>query len=131
MPQDDIQKLYEHNIKPEHYNSAQWTSTGNIKADPGPIGRRYLNFAYAVAFTCLLRIDEVLRIRHEHITLLPKNKHLQDRLKLVLDFRKTAQFGSTLVHLLREFKLYSSFYFQRSSHLFYTGFLEILNICVP
>lgn len=128
MHQDDIQKLYEHNIKPEHYASSQWTSTGNIKADPGPIGRRYLNFAYTVAFTCLLRIDEVLRIRHEHITLLPKNKSLQVRLRLVLDFRKTAQFGSKLVHLLRE--LYSSFYSQRSNLLSYISSLKILNICV-
>lgn len=54
----------------------------------GPRGRRLLNLAYSIAFVCLLRIDEVLRIEHRHITLLPNGK-----LEINLDYRKTSQFG--------------------------------------
>jgi hypothetical protein len=54
----------------------------------GPRGRRLLTLAYAIAFLCLLRIDEVLRIEHRHIQLLENG-----RLEINLDYRKTAQFG--------------------------------------
>ncbi len=42
-----------------------------------------------MAFTCLLRVDEALRIEHRHIVV-----HGGDILELTLDYRKTAQSGS-------------------------------------
>jgi hypothetical protein len=45
---------------------------------------------YAIAFTCFLRIDEVLQIECRHIRLLEKDK---GKIELYLDFRKTAQAG--------------------------------------
>ena len=47
-----------------------------------------MTLAYNLAFTCLLRFDEVLRIQSQDIILLPNNC-----LKVTLPFRKTSQYG--------------------------------------
>lgn len=54
-----------------------------------------LNFCYVVAFLCLLRFDEVLRIEWQWIEFekLPSETY---RLKLSLPFRKTHQTGGLL-----------------------------------
>lgn len=57
----------------------------------GPRGRRMLNLVYALAFTCLLWIDEVLKVQFQDI----ENKMMDGKvgLQLTLPFRKTDQFG--------------------------------------
>jgi hypothetical protein len=47
-----------------------------------------LGAAYALSFLCLLRFDEVLKIQMHHIEFI-----LDTKIKLMLPFRKTHQFG--------------------------------------
>ncbi|KAH9016345.1 hypothetical protein EDB85DRAFT_1875038, partial [Lactarius pseudohatsudake] len=54
----------------------------------GQNARRLLQLAFTLAFSCLLRVDEVLKIQcHDFIQL------GGDKLQLTLPFRKTSQFG--------------------------------------
>ncbi|KAF8171267.1 hypothetical protein BJ912DRAFT_803165, partial [Pholiota molesta] len=55
----------------------------------GPMARRELEAIYTVAFICLLRSDEVLKIKHEHIEIDDEN----ETITLTLRFRKTQQSG--------------------------------------
>lgn len=57
----------------------------------GPRGLRLLNLVYALAFSCLLRIDEVLKIQYQD--LVPTMVSGRGILTLRLPFRKTEQFG--------------------------------------
>lgn len=72
--------------KPSRLSNGYWC---------GPRGRRMLNLVYAFAFTCLLRIDEVLKIQFHDI----EEKMVDGKavLQLTLPFRKTDQFGGTLI----------------------------------
>jgi hypothetical protein len=49
-----------------------------------------LQCIYIFAFLCLLRSDEVLKIKYEHIKIVDKAK---GQIVLNLDFRKTHQHG--------------------------------------
>lgn len=64
-------------------------------ADPdywgGGTTRRLLHLAYSLSFICLLRSDEVLKIKMEHIKLICESGKVY--LVLNLPFRKTAQYG--------------------------------------
>ncbi|KAI5822245.1 hypothetical protein K523DRAFT_422137 [Schizophyllum commune Tattone D] len=53
--------------------------------------RRMLQCIYTIAFSCLLRSDEVLKIKFEHIKVDDDGR----KLVLTLLFRKTAQYGCT------------------------------------
>ena len=53
--------------------------------------RIMMSLAYAIAFLCLLRLDEVLNIKVENIQVLDLDT---GKTKLVLSFRKTRQGGS-------------------------------------
>jgi hypothetical protein len=61
--------------------------------------RRALQAIYTLAFICLLRSDEVLKIRRDHIELV-KEDHDDDTqyMVLTLPFRKTHQDGRTFSH---------------------------------
>ena len=63
---------------------------------------RLLQAAYVLSFLCLLRIDEVLKIEMHHIKFISDTK-----IKLILPFQKTHQFGGKLVilHLVAFFFL--------------------------
>lgn len=54
----------------------------------GGMTRRALQAIYTIAFLCLLRSDEVLKIRREHVVL-----EEDDSITLTLPFRKTHQDG--------------------------------------
>lgn len=60
----------------------------------GARARRMLHAAYTIAFLCLLRFDEVLRIQCHDIEVVSKTC-----IKLTLPFRKTSQFGGTSFQL--------------------------------
>jgi len=53
-----------------------------------------LQCIYTIAFLCLLRFDEVLRIQLKDIEVVDK---LKGHIKLVLPFRKTHQYGGSAV----------------------------------
>lgn len=57
--------------------------------------RRAAQAIYTIAFLCLLRIDEVLKIQIEHIEFIDRGTK-DYRMVLTLPFRKTHQFGGKL-----------------------------------
>ena len=115
--------LYDFNHKPERWDIKRWDGP-RTKAQKeqdvaegrwtGPYGRRELQLAYTLAFTCLLRVDEVLKIKSQDIQVLD-----DEATKLTLPFRKTSQFGG-------EFPTWQPFivlhFLQRYSHSFYMNF---------
>ena len=67
----------------------------------GPLTRRALQAIYTIAFICLLRSDEVLKIRRDHIEFVKDDRHGDDDTQymvLTLPFRKTHQDGRTFSH---------------------------------
>ena len=60
----------------------------------GALARRALQAIYTIAFICLLRSDEVLKITRNHITFL---KDGTNGIILTLPFRKTHQAGGTYI----------------------------------
>jgi integrase len=56
--------------------------------------RMMLQCIYTIAFLCLLRFDEVLRIELKHIEVIDKYK---GHIKLTLPFRKTHQYGGNFI----------------------------------
>jgi hypothetical protein len=91
--QETLKKLWEFNQEEENWEVKSYApGTAKKKACDqwgGGRARRLLGLAYTIAFTCLLRVDEVLKIQSHEIVMLDENK-----LELTLPFRKTSQFGS-------------------------------------
>ncbi|KAJ3840841.1 hypothetical protein F5878DRAFT_532814, partial [Lentinula raphanica] len=89
-----IGRMYDYNRKPENWNIKAYEPTKRNKDKSeqwgGPRFRRELHLAYTLAFTCLLRVDEVLKIQAHEIRLVPGKKQC---LEVILPFRKTNQFG--------------------------------------
>lgn len=92
---DVIRKLYGHNNLPENYKIQAYapgnrgSKSNDIHCWGGPTARRELQAIYTIAFLCLLRSDEVLKICHEHVLLDKENLTIT----LTLPFRKTHQDG--------------------------------------
>ncbi|KAJ7755953.1 hypothetical protein B0H16DRAFT_1266184, partial [Mycena metata] len=91
--QDTIRQLY-------NYNSDQGRSTlpqagGHVLTNNwcGPAIRLMIQAAITIAFACLLRFDEALRIQISDIEFLRDKQGNQTILKLMLRSRKTSQFG--------------------------------------
>jgi integrase len=63
----------------------------------GPRARTQLYLAYLLAFLCLLRMDEVLRIRWGDISNFNRDPDGSTRFTLTLHFRKTAQSGGNVL----------------------------------
>jgi hypothetical protein len=94
--QETLEKLYVFNRKAENWALKDYTPGIKKKAGDqwgGGCARRLLQLAYTFAFTCLLRVDEVLKIQSDDIILLGDG-----RLQLTLRFRKTSQFGGESNH---------------------------------
>ena len=58
----------------------------------GPMARREVQAIYLIAFFCLLRSDEVLKIRREHLVLSKDERTVT----VTLPFRKTHKNGGEL-----------------------------------
>ena len=86
--------MYEFNTRPENWNIKDYAPGTRHKEDiakkPWGLGRarRLLTLAYNLAFSCLLRFDEVLKIQAHDITV-----HSNGCLEIRLPYRKTSQFG--------------------------------------
>ncbi|KAF8194610.1 hypothetical protein BJ912DRAFT_847728, partial [Pholiota molesta] len=100
---DVIRKLYDFNNLPENHEIQPYVPgvrrsklTSSIYLWGGPTARRELQAIYTVAFLCLLRSDEVLKICRKHITL----DHDKETITLTLNFRKTHQDGGKCKHIL-------------------------------
>ena len=68
----------------------------------GGRARCLLQLAYTIAFTCLLRVDEVLKIQCHDIKLVTNSKG-EVALQVTLPFRKTEQFGGASNHPLQHY----------------------------
>lgn len=88
-----LKKLYDSNHQ-SHVWSIKDYAAGS-RAQPADLhdwgggrARRLLQAAYTIAFLCLLRFDEVLKIQVHDIEIIGETC-----IKLTLPFRKTDQFG--------------------------------------
>ncbi len=92
MTQDTLKRLYDFNQRSENWDLKGYTpGTRNRAGDQwgGGHTRRLLGLAFTLAFSCLLRADEVLKIKSQDIVLIGEH-----RLELTVPFRKTSQYGS-------------------------------------
>ncbi|KAJ3562539.1 hypothetical protein NP233_g9507 [Leucocoprinus birnbaumii] len=112
---DLIKKLWNHNIHSPVYGMSQLDFEAHVskqsKAERlssggpwcGPRGLRLLNLVYTLAFTCLLRIDEVLKIQYQDLVPISDTVGASNAaIKLQLPFRKTDQFGEIKPFILHE-----------------------------
>ena len=101
-----LRKLYHFNHLLENWDLNITRTTGSCHISQsesihiwgGPLTRRALQAIYTIAFICLLRSDEVLKIRREHIEFVKEDNDIQ-YMVLTLPFRKTHQDGRMLSHL--------------------------------
>ena len=87
--QEILEKLYDFNHELKDYMAG--SRSRKVKSDQwgGGMSRRVLGTIYAVAFLCLLRADEVLKIQRHHVEWVID----PPRMVLTLPFRKTHQDG--------------------------------------
>lgn len=89
-----MKAIYAFNTQPENWDIKDYVPGTRPKNDTTKEqwghgrARRLLTLAYNLAFSCLLRFDEVLKIQAQDITLLSETS-----LEVKLPFRKTSQFG--------------------------------------
>jgi hypothetical protein len=86
-----LRKLYDFNHLPENWNIKDYAPGSRSRDDEewgGGRVRRLLYAAYTIAFLCLLRFDEVLKIQVHDIEIVSPTC-----IKLMLPFRKTDQNG--------------------------------------
>ena len=94
-----MEKLYDYNHLPDFWkicDDQPYTvmDKRNIHNWGGPLARWVTLAIYTVMFVCLLRVDEALKIKMEHIAFEDK------KVTLTLPFRKTHQFGGKLLSSL-------------------------------
>lgn len=95
--------MYQFNTKPENWDIKDYAPGTRHKSDTEvkqwghSRSRRLLNLAYTLAFTCLLRFDEVLKIQAHDMTIFSDPTNGDMRLEVKLPFRKTSQFGGACV----------------------------------
>ncbi|KAJ7648509.1 DNA breaking-rejoining enzyme [Mycena rosella] len=103
ITQETLRKVYDFNHQPEVAEIKEYAA-GSRKQMKGPHewgggrARRLLHLAYVLAFLCLLRFDEVLKIQMQDIEWVSETC-----IKLTLPYRKTNQFGGVkpfYLHLL-------------------------------
>ena len=99
-------------------NDSDSTQSRSIHNWGGPLMRHALQAIYTLAFICLLRSDEVLKIRHDHIEFV-KNDDNSEYMVLTLPFRKTHQDGRMFSHLFLELCLMPISYNGRCSAFLY------------
>jgi hypothetical protein len=113
-----LERLYEFNHLAEHATMFQSESKEdrNLHQWGGPMARRELEAIYTVAFICLLRSDEVLKIKHEHIEIDDEN----ETITLTLPFRKTQQNGGLHLYQFLYPSKFLTLVFQVSGPLSFT-----------
>ena len=91
-----LKKFYDFNLNlddiPENANSSNNLKTKSIHQWGGPTTRRALHAIYTLAFICLLRSDEVLKIRRQDLELVKEDDQTVYMI-VTLPFRKTHQDG--------------------------------------
>ena len=89
-----LKRLYDFNHQKENWDIKDYApksrKTKNLHDWGGGMARRALQAIYTIALLCLLRSDEALKTRREHVVYEPGP---EPRLVLTLPFRKTHQGG--------------------------------------
>jgi hypothetical protein len=101
MTQETLKRLHHFNHRPENWGLKDYAPGTKRKADDqwgGGHARRLLELAFTISFTCLLRVDEVLKIQSHDLILTDGGR----KLRLTLPFRKTSQFGGASNCVLKE-----------------------------
>ena len=127
--------LYDFNHQPERWNlnvegmSSTRPAASQDRPDihqwGGPLHRRAVRAIYTIAFLCMLRIDEALKIQFHHIEIRAK------KITLTLPFRKTHQFGGESFFYFLSFTYYWHLLFQTSNLSYYTCFQRRRHIYAP
>ena len=105
-----LQKLYHYNHRTENWDlnprpkpvqttpgasdSIAQLGSKSLHNWGGPLMRHALQAIYTIAFICLLRSDEVLKIHRDHVEFV-KDDNNSEYMVLNLPFRKTHQNGRT------------------------------------
>jgi hypothetical protein len=97
-----LERLYHYNHQEDLWaikdyaagSRTQQQTSSSLHQWGGGRARRLLQAAYTVAFLCLLRFDEVLKIQAQDIAVVDENSY-----SLTLPFRKTSQFGGLSISL--------------------------------
>ncbi|KAJ7217232.1 DNA breaking-rejoining enzyme, partial [Mycena pura] len=88
MTPDILYAMYMYNISEDRMVRRNY-GAGEPKKWDGPLCRRMTWFAYLLMYTCLLRVDKVIKIQAHNIVF-----NLQENsITVTLPFRKTHQFG--------------------------------------
>ncbi|PBK86689.1 hypothetical protein ARMGADRAFT_940134 [Armillaria gallica] len=95
---DDLLKLYEFNRRAENWDNAKVSANNWCGANM----RRLLEAVYLVAFTCLLRIDEALKIQLHDLHFYDDPVDGTACVSVTLPFRKNSPYGKILPFILRE-----------------------------
>ena len=91
-----MEKLYDYNHLPEYWKICDdqlYMDKCNIHNCRGPLAHWAALAIYTVMFLCLLRVDESLKIKMEHLFFEDRN------IILTLPFQKTHQFSGRPFHL--------------------------------
>ncbi|KAK0228088.1 hypothetical protein IW262DRAFT_1532227 [Armillaria fumosa] len=96
--QDDLLKLYQFNHRPENWDSTKVSANNWCGANM----RRLLEAVYLVAFTCLLRIDEALKIQLHDLHFYDDPLDGTACVSVTLPFRKNSPYGKIPPFILRE-----------------------------
>lgn len=94
-----LKSLYEFNYSFPIYKMGETPSdiVANGYHWGGGRQRLMLQCIYTIAFLCLLRFDEVLKIQAHHLEVIDEGR---GEIKLLLPFRKTHKYGGTIAILI-------------------------------
>jgi len=89
-----LKQLYDLNFNFPIYRMGEFPTqdVGNITHWGGGRLRLMLQCIYTIAFLCLLRFDEVLKIQAHHFEVIDEGR---GEIKLILPFRKTHKYGGS------------------------------------
>jgi len=87
-----IKKLYDFNHSFPVYRLGEAPIVQNDKTWGGGRLRLMIQCIYTIAFLCLLRFDEVLKIQAHHLEVIDEGR---GEVKLTLPFRKTHKYGGS------------------------------------
>lgn len=122
--------LYSSSRPPVQTSSSDNTQSGSLHNWGGPLTRRALQAIYTLAFICLLRSDEVLKIRREHIEFV-KDENNPEYMVLTLPFRKTHQDGRKFSHFSRVLSIADHLQWQTFNHFIFIHSMKRRPIYVP
>lgn len=98
LTSDTIQELYNFNNQPQYRTIEGYKPTArqekSVDKWGGGRARLLVHAVVTLAFSCLLRIDEVLNLQAHDITILSR-----ESISIHLPFRKTNPYGGELYHV--------------------------------